>query len=169
MYATASFETGMESKPIPAPSAPAPAKGEEVIESRFGKIKINRANAVFFPRGIIGFPENLDFCLADFPNPKMEQFKVLQCLNDKELSFVVLPLERTNHLVETADIDEACQLLGIETTHLAMLLIVSVHRKSDGINLSVNARAPIFVDAEQKLAAQFVLPNSKYQIRHFIS
>lgn len=167
MYATATLEPGMESKPI-ASQAATSKNGDEAIESRFGKIKINRANAVFFPRGIIGFPENLDFCLADFPNPKMEQFKVLQCLNDKELSFVVLPLEAQNQFIESADIEEACQLLGIDTQHLAMLLIVSVHRKSDGVSLSVNARAPIFLDTEQKLAAQFVLPNSKYQIRHFI-
>lgn len=170
MYATANLETGMDRKPI-ASHQPAPAKqtGEDVIESRFGKIKVNRDRAVFFPRGIIGFPENLDFCLADFPNPRMDQFKVLQCLNDKDLSFVVLPAELHNTFIDLADIEEACQLLGIETTNLALLLIVSVHRKSDGASLSVNARAPIFLDTEQKLAAQFVLPNSKYQIRQFIS
>jgi len=74
-----------------------------------------------------------------------------------------------NEMIETPDIDEACEILGIEKKSLALLLIVSVHRKTTSVSLSVNARAPLFIDSDNKAAAQFVLPNSKYLIRHFLS
>ncbi len=142
---------------------------EEIIESRFGKIKVNRANAIYFPRGILGFPENLDFCLADMPNAGMERFKILQCMNDTDLSFVVLPVTVKNEMIDEPDIDEACEILGIEKDSLALLLIVSVHRKTTSVSLSVNVRAPLFLDTDNKVAAQFVLPNNKYLIRQFLS
>lgn len=142
---------------------------EEWVESRFGKIRINRESAIYFPRGILGFPENLDFCLADFPGEKMQQFKVMQCLNDKDLSFVVLPVQTQNPMIDQPDVDEAAEILGIEKQNLAILMIVSVHRKATSVSLSVNARAPIFIDTDKKLAAQFVFPNNKYEIRHFIT
>lgn len=163
------YETGTETKERFVSQPASKKSSEEWVESRFGKIKINRENSVYFPRGILGFPENLDFCLADFPSEKMEQFKVLQCLNDKELAFVVLPVQMQNQLIEQQDIDEATEILGIDKQNLAILLIVSVHRKASSVSLSVNVRAPIMVDTAQKLAAQFVFPNNKYEIRHFIS
>ncbi len=141
---------------------------EEYVNGRFGQVKINRANAVYFPRGILGFPENLDFCLAEFPSDKMQQFKILQCISDTDLSFAVLPVAVQNDLIQMPDIEEALAALQIEKNDLALLLIVSVHRKTSSVNLSVNLRAPIFLDTGKKLAAQYVLSNNNYEIRHFI-
>jgi len=138
------------------------------IESRFGRVKINRANSIYFPRGILGFPENLDFCLADFPSERMSRFKVLQCINDADLAFAVLPMDITNDLIDAADISEAMDVLGIEKPNAVMMLIVSVHRKTTSVSLSVNLRAPLFIDTERKLAAQYVFTNNNYEIRHII-
>jgi flagellar assembly factor FliW len=163
------IETTNQDSIIMANSKAQASSADQTLESRFGTIKVNADNSVYFPRGILGFPENMDFYIADFPNSKMERFKVLRCVNEPELSFVVLPIAVDNKFIDNADIEEACEILEVSTESLAMLLIVSVHRKTSAVSLSVNVRAPIFIDTEKKVAAQFVLPNSKYQIRHFIN
>lgn len=139
------------------------------IESRFGSVEVNTSNALFFPSGLLGLPDNLHFCLTSFPDERMSQFKVLQSLNDHSLSFVVLPVDIVNNLIESQDITDACNVLGVEQENLLILLIASVHRTPDNVSLTVNVRAPIMVDAEQKLAAQYVFTNNKYDVRHKIN
>lgn len=140
-----------------------------VVNSRFGKITINQANAVMFPNGLVGMPEKTRFCITQFPSEKMERFKLLQCADDHDLCFVTLPVDINNEFVERADIEEACHSLGINPSDLAILLIVSVHRRVNAVKLSVNSVAPLLIDSRRKVATQYVFANGKYQVRHMIS
>jgi len=137
---------------------------ELVIESRFGEISVNTKNSIYFPQGLLGLPDNLHFCLTDIPNKNMGQFKLLQCLNDVTLSFVVLPIDIDNSLIDREDIDECCNLAKIETENLLVLLVVSVQRTPGDIKVTANIRAPIIVDIHDKAALQYVFPNNKYEI-----
>lgn len=141
----------------------------EKIESRFGAITVDKAKAILFPVGILGMPDKHHFVLTDFPNAKLQQFKLLQSLDDHELSFITLPLELDNGIIERADVDNACRDMEIASPDLAMVLIVSVHRGLNNVQLSVNARAPIFVDTNRQAAAQYVFTSSKYRVQHFIT
>ena len=47
--------------------------------------------------------------------------------------------------------------------------MVSVHRSPEKVTLSVNARAPIFIDTVRRSAVQYVFPGEQYQVRHAIS
>jgi flagellar assembly factor FliW len=141
----------------------------EKIESRFGPITVDKAKAILFPVGILGMPDKHHFVLTEFPNAKLQQFKLLQSLDDPELSFITLPLELDNGIIERADVDNACRDMEIAAPDLAMVLIVSVHRGLTNVQLSVNARAPIFVDTSRQAAAQYVFTSSKYRVQHFIT
>jgi flagellar assembly factor FliW len=99
----------------------------------------------------------------------MEQFKILQCVEDPDLSFVVVPAAADNQLIDQKDVLEACQILEAEEETLLMLFIVSVHENADGRRLSVNARAPICIDPSRKSGTQYVFSNKNYDIRHMIS
>jgi flagellar assembly factor FliW len=172
MFATASYNqqgqvpAAMESV---APSAIAAAdEAEKMVESRFGALRINLHQKIYFPLGLLGIPNQCHYCLADLPNPKMARFKVLQNVQDDNLSFLVMPMGIQNSIIEEPDIEEVRQIMGIPANSLALLLIVTVHRSLEEVKLSVNARAPILVDVNQKEAAQFVFPHSKYQIRHML-
>ena len=143
-------------------------KGEEsgkmAIESRFGTIEVELENAIFFPHGLLGLPENLHFAITDIPKKNMGNFKLLQCLNDHSLSFVVLPLGLENPVIEKEDLEECCKTVGIPPEDLVVFLIASVHKTPESVKISVNARAPVVVDTNRKVAGQLVFPHGKYEI-----
>ncbi len=136
------------------------------IRSRFGEVAIHLENAIFFPQGLLGLPDNLHFGLTEIPKENMGQFKLLQCLNDHDLSFVVLPLDIDNILIDKEDIQDCCRQVNIAEENLAILLIISVQRSPDGVRITANVRAPILIDVQDRAAIQFVFSNSKYNICH---
>jgi len=142
--------------------------GTEIIKSRFGDISVEAGKAISFPRGLLGMPDRFNFILANFPSPKMQQFKLLQSLDDAALSFITLPLDVQNAIISSADIANACRDLQITEQNLALLLIVSVHRTPDQVKLSVNARAPIMIDAERRTGVQYVFQNDEYKVQHML-
>lgn len=155
-----------------AGTAPGGSTGEEngilTIPSRFGEVQVDLSRIISFPKGLLGMPDRFRFALADFPTPNMQQFKLLQSLDDTALSFISLPLEVHNSLIAEADILDAVRYLNIPLNDMAMLLIVSVHRSPEGAKISVNARAPLFVDASRKLGIQHVFPHDKYKVQHML-
>lgn len=159
----------VSSQPQAAPQGMGNRPAVEDITTRFGKVTINRANSMFLPKGILGMPDKCHFCLTDFPLTKLQQFRLLQSATDDELAFVVLPVELKNEYVDEKDIEDACRTLALTKKDLGLLLIVSVHRRVNSVNLSVNVRAPLFIDTVKKTAVQYVLPNNKYEIRHMLN
>ncbi|MFO0110085.1 MAG: flagellar assembly protein FliW [Alphaproteobacteria bacterium] len=162
--------TGSGSAIIAQASAAAQAsEGSEWVETRFGKVKLQRSQSVMFPNGMLGLPDKMQFCLTRFPSEKMERFLLLQSLDEASLSFITLPLDLKNPIIDQVDILQAASDLEIAPEALALLLIVSVHRDMSGIKLSVNARAPLLVNAQNRTASQFVFSSNKYEIRHLIT
>ena len=137
----------------------------EVVDTRFGKVTIYRTNPIILPNGMLGQPDKNQFCLSNFPSEKMARFKLLQSLDDLSLSFITLPVEANNPIVERADIEQAARDLNIAVEQLVTLFVVSVHREAGAVKLSVNARAPIMLDSVRRMATQHVFHNAKYQIR----
>ena len=140
------------------------------IESRFGKINVDKAKSIFFPNGIYGFPENLHFALANFPNSNLSQFSILQCLNDYSISFPVLPSGFENSLIEDTDMEICLQEVEVEKENFAMLFILSSQKdETGGFSLFANTKAPIIIDTSKKLAIQYVFNNNKYSLKQHIS
>lgn len=140
----------------------------ETIKSRFGEVAIDSSKILSFPHGLLGMPDKFSFVLANFPSKKMEQFKLLQSTDDAALSFITLPLETKNPILNMKDISQACLDLQIPESSLALLLIVSVHRTPDQVKLSVNARAPLLVDVERKVGVQHVFQSDEYKVQHML-
>ncbi len=145
-----------------------PVEGE-AIDTRFGQVQLYRRQPIMFLNGLLGMPDKVQFCLTNFPSEKMARFKLLQSLEDHALSFITLPLDMTNPIIERGDMEQAAKDLDIPADQLAALLIVSVHREPGGTKLSVNARAPIFMHAAKRVATQYVFPHTKYDIRRMIT
>ena len=142
--------------------------GMETIKSRFGEITVDTTKSIVFARGMLGMPDKHQFVLANFPNPKMQQFMLLQSLDDKTLSFITLPLDLKNSIITASDMTMACRDLQISEASAAVLLIVNVHRGVDQTKLSVNARAPLIIDADRKVGAQYVYQNENYKVQHML-
>lgn len=137
----------------------------EAVDTRFGKVTIQRRRPIRFLNGMLGMPDKVQFCLANMPSEKFARFKLLQSIEDLSLAFITLPVDLKNPIVERGDLEQAAKELDIPLNDLAVLLIVSVHREPDGVRLSVNARAPVLMHANARTATQYVFHHTKYQIR----
>ncbi|NIR61560.1 MAG: flagellar assembly protein FliW [Gammaproteobacteria bacterium] len=58
-------------------------------------------------------------------------------------------------------------MTGIARARASFLLIVTIraNETGEGIGMSVNLRAPIVLDSEQRIARQHVLSNGDYPVR----
>lgn len=137
----------------------------EEIDSRFGRVTVNPRQSIAFPSGLLGLPDKTHFCLTHFPSEKMERFKLLQCLDDTSLSFIMLPVDFDNPLVERQDLEQAASDLDMDVKDVAVLFIVTVHRESGAPKLTLNARAPVLMSVSRRQAAQYVFSHTKYLIR----
>jgi flagellar assembly factor FliW len=149
-----------------AQGQPAVAGDAMVVESRFGTLEVRPEHILTLPKGLLGFGEFQAFGLAALPDGQHPQFQVLQCLEAPDLAFLVAPLNIQSDAIDESDLRDACENLGIDRESLAVFLIVTVRRNADGAEVSMNMRAPLFVDVAKQAARQYVLPNNKYSIRH---
>jgi flagellar assembly factor FliW len=140
----------------------------ETIKSRFGEVTVDTEKALHFPRGLLGMPDQQHFALVAFPNPKMQQFMLLQSLDNAALSFIALPLDLQNAIINTEDLRIACRDVQIAEADLALLLIVSVHRSPGEVKLSVNARAPLLIDSARRTGLQYVFQQETYKVQHML-
>lgn len=142
----------------------------EVIDTRFGPVTVQKSSPIVFPNGILGMPDKYHFCLTEFPSEKLrQQFKLLQSLDDYSLSFITLPVDLKNAILSEEDLQRACKEMELNVQDAAILLVVSVHRGQQSVQLSVNARAPILIDAPRRLAVQYVFQSDKYKVQHLIT
>lgn len=144
-------------------------KGENEIDSRFGKININYDKKILIEKGLLGISDKLYFCITQLPVKKFPQFKLLQSLEEFSLSLILMPISLQNEIIAAQDLLDTIQDLSISPENCDIFLVVNVYRDLSNVRLSVNARAPIFVDKTTSKGEQMVLRNNKYMVRHMIS
>ncbi|HCR85752.1 MAG TPA: hypothetical protein DIV86_03645 [Alphaproteobacteria bacterium] len=139
------------------------------IKSRFGELEIDMSKAIFFPKGIYGFPENLHFALVNFPNPQLQAFKILQCLNDHSISFPVLVAGYNNQFIHEKDMRECSEIVEVSHSDMAVMFIANSEKGGAGEHaVSINTKAPIIIDVNLQMAVQYIFTNNKYTIRHML-
>lgn len=154
----------MLKKKYDEPTVEAKAYFYEKIETKFGEIKINLNNKIFFSSGLIGLPMCKNFCLASNPISSFSRFNILQSLDNKSLSFLVLPLFLDNDIIEKIDLENSARNLGFALEDLAIILVASTKIIQGQKKITVNTRAPIFIDIVKKTAVQYVMQNTQYSI-----
>ncbi|MEX2643004.1 MAG: flagellar assembly protein FliW [Acetobacterales bacterium] len=138
-----------------------------VVDTRFGAIEFHWDKAIYMPIGVLGFPEHHVFGLAHLPHDKLSQVKLMQCLTDPNLCFIVAPYNIDSGAIAADDLNRAAASVSIAEGELAVMLVVSVRSKDagDGIDMSVNLQAPILIDTGRQTAWQCVLPNEAYAVQ----
>lgn len=158
--------------PGPGPATSAAevgAGGSIIVETRFGRLEFDPAQAIAMPRGMMGFPENKDYALTSVPDPKVRNFMLFQSLTDPGLSFLTLPLSLERGIIDVADLATARRDLGIASEDFAAIVIVSIRNVGGTARTSVNLRAPVFLDARLRTGWQYVMANGAYQVRHLLT
>jgi flagellar assembly factor FliW len=135
------------------------------IPTRFGALPLDPERIIAFPHGLLGFPDQHRYVLADIPGADAA-FKLLQAIDGPELSFVVLPLDLDDGPIAGPDLAAARGALRIEHAALAVLAIVTLRTTAERVECTANLRAPLLVDAGRRLGYQHVLPNDSYPLRH---
>ena len=138
------------------------------IETRFGEIEFDWDKAIYMPVGLLGFPDHHAFGLANLPDAQLDQFKLLQCLTDTTLSFIVAPYNPESEAIEAQDLDNAIASLAIPKEDVSVLLVVTLrpNEQGGGISMSVNLQAPVVLDTNRQIAWQSVMPHEKYPVQH---
>ena len=132
-------------------------KTEYIITNKFGDLNINLANTVTLPYGLIGMPQYKSFCITKTDIEHLQQFKIMQSLDEDNLSFLILPLEISNPVIEASDIEFACKHTEIDQKDAFVVLIASTKVIEEKKVITVNAKAPVIVDVKRKIAIQYVL------------
>lgn len=134
----------------------------------FGEIEIDESKTIYFPAGIIGFPEMTDFVLVyDEEKGTDAPIKWLQSLQETNFALPVMnPLlvaEDYNPEVE----DDYLAPLG-EMKEEDTLVLVTVTVPKDYTKMSINLQAPIVVNAETRKATQIIVNAEKYPIKYYV-
>ena len=143
-------------------------KGETTLKTRFGDIAADGAKTIEFPNGILGMPNQKSFVISAMPDKKMEKYQLLQSLDDADVSFAIISLASLGQLIDDAHLEEIRNVLEMQKADFLTMLIVSIQRTPSGPKLSVNLRAPLFIDTANKTGYQLVLASSKYPVQHYL-
>ena len=135
------------------------------METRFGAFVFTPANMFHFPKGLVGFSQLHQFGVANFPDPQLADFNLLQSIDDPELTFIVYPLPFEGGPIASSDVEECYEACNVSLAHGHLLSIVTIQPTGDGIQLSINLRAPILLDISRMQGRQFVLSNNDYPVR----
>ena len=139
-----------------------------VKTKHFGEINLGEDKILHFANGIFGFEEYKTYTiLYDSEAEERPAISWLQCCELQELAIPVLsPLtvkEDYNPIVE----DELLKGLGeLNDENLVILLTRTV--PSDKTKMSVNLKAPIVINADNREGAQVVAENPDYEIKYMI-
>jgi flagellar assembly factor FliW len=138
------------------------------ISTLMGDREFRWDKAIYMPAGLSGFSDNNVFALANFPNEITSSFKLLQCLTDPELAFIIAPYNPESNLIAPEDIDPIAATHGIATQDLAIVLIITLQKPDgkDTVEMTVNLRAPILIDTARQTAFQVRLNKPQYDFRH---
>jgi len=147
---------------------PAAIVGDFTVATRFGPIAGRWEDVIEMPQGPLGFTQHRRFALLTVPNPKLTQFRLMQSLEDADLSFIVMPCPTDGGPVLRTDLADACTAIGMPLEDLQLMLIVTVRTVGDLVELSANLRAPVLMDTRRHVARQVVLANPTYPVRQAI-
>lgn len=138
-----------------------------LVESRYGQLSFTADQVVTLAKPILGFQHLTRFGLARLPQEGADgTLLLLQSLEDANISFPCFGLDLHNPLIEESDLRNTYDSLGIKEADGAILCILTAREEGGKTTLSINLRAPIFVDSARRMAWQIVMSNPRYPIRH---
>lgn len=138
------------------------------IDTRyFGTVDIAEEKIIHFEQGIPGFDEYKDYTILYDVEGEQTFFSWLQCVTEKNLAFpIVNPFrvkEDYNPIVEDALLE---QLGEFETEDLAVFLMATV--PEDVKKTSVNLKAPLIINTNNRQGMQIIVENDDYKIKHML-
>ncbi len=136
-----------------------------VINTRlFGEVTIDDSKMIFFPGGIVGFPELQDFALIhDAEDGQDGGIHWLQSVQEPNFAMPVLdPLRVKPDYNPEAD-DELLSVIG-EIVPDELLILVTITVPSDLTKMTVNLMAPFVINVATRKACQVIVDG--YEVKY---
>lgn len=124
--------------------------------------EIDESKVITFTKGIPGFEHLRKFIIL--PIKDNELFYLLQSIEDKELSFVVISPFSVDPNYEICLDDNTISSLKIITENQVVLLN-TVTLDSNVTKITTNFAAPIIINIDERIGEQIILNNDKYKIK----
>lgn len=136
----------------------------QITTKVFGTITIDDNKIIQFPKGIIGFPQLVDFALIHDEDKGTDSIHWLQSIQEPAFAMPVMdPLIVCPDYNPEAD-DELLGCLG-ELIPEEMLVMVTVTVPKDLTKMSVNLKGPIIINAAERKAIQVIVEGDEYQVK----
>ena len=136
----------------------------EVNTNAFGKIAIEDDKIIRFEHGILGFPDLKDFTLIfNLEKGSESSIKWLQSLDEPNFAMPVMdPNLVVNEYIPMFD-RELLKPLGEDLVPENLLMLVTVTVPKDITQTTVNLKAPIIVNVEERKAVQLISDDDAYK------
>ncbi len=134
-----------------------------VQTGRFGQIEISTNEIISIPSGILGFPDDQNFCLVDTGDDTLIIW--LQSLTNPRLAFPVLePKLFKNDYVVRLSAAELRELKLNSIRDASVFTILTI--PSNFSEMTANLKAPLVINVKDKIAKQVVLQENDQPIKH---
>ena len=134
-----------------------------VKTGRFGQIEVSSEEIISIPSGVLGFPEDHQFCLVDSGDDTLILW--LQSLSNPHLAFPVLEPKvfKPDYVVRlsAAELREL-KLSSIKDASVFTILTIP----SNLSEMTANLKAPLVINVIEKTAKQVVLQENDQPIKH---
>ncbi len=134
----------------------------EILSPVHGKITYDEDEIIIFEKSIPGFNDVKRFILKEIEG---SSFKLLQSIDDVTVGFVVISPFQVEEDYEINLSEEVIKTLEIkEATDVLLYSLVTLNSKVEKI--TVNLKAPVVINVNNKKAEQFIIDKAKYKIKH---
>ena len=134
----------------------------EILSPVHGKITYDEDEIIIFEKSIPGFNDVKRFILKEIEG---SSFKLLQSIDDVTVGFVVISPFEVEENYEINLSEEVIKTLEIkEATDVLLYSLVTLNSKVEKI--TVNLKAPVVINVNNKKAEQFIIDKEKYKIKH---
>lgn len=135
----------------------------KIKSTRFGEIDVKESEFIVMKGSILGFEHLKRFVLL--VNDGETPLWWLQCVDDSSVAFAVVNPRFVKPDYDPAIFESELELLDIKNSKdIALLSIVTV--RSHPFRVTANLRAPILINAENRIAGQIVLEDPDYPIQY---
>jgi flagellar assembly factor FliW len=115
---------------------------------QFGEIEFTEENVINIEKGLFGFEHLTRYLLIKTDN---DLFYWLNAIDEPGLAF---PMVGINILDDTYPQEEGCEPFGIVTLN------------QDPLKITVNTKAPLYIDQDKKIGKQKILDRDKYSVNY---
>lgn len=139
---------------------------QKIQTQNFGELEYNPADALHFPSGLPGYPDDNSFLLIEMEDTR-KTFFWLQSLDDGDVCFPMMDVYKALPDYDPhVDPEELVDIGKIEGASLEVYNIAVI--PDDISQTRVNLRAPVIINRATQMGKQIICANEDYLVRYYI-